>query len=159
MDGETRRLDVPLTAAGTRLDHFLTAQISDRSRSVLKRLIVDGLVLVDDAPAAKPGMLLKSGSSVEVTLPNAVPVPPQAEQIAFETIFEDEDLIVVDKPAGLVVQIRSRLRARACEHRPSVRRSSGRWPPVAPRATRAKDPRGSRCPRRCYGSPLQWLPQ
>jgi len=103
MNGEKLRLPVPWTAAGTRLDHFLAEQLPDRSRSALRRLIVDGLVLIDDSPAAKPGASLRAGSSVEVTFPADLPDQPQPEHIPFETIFEDDDLIVVDKPAGLVV--------------------------------------------------------
>src|SRR6185436_2915080 len=89
--------------AGERLDRALARLLPDESRSRLARLIDEGHVQVDGR-AAKANAKLKSGESVEVAL---APRPAQAafapEAIALPIVHEDADLLVIDKPAGLVV--------------------------------------------------------
>jgi 23S rRNA pseudouridine1911/1915/1917 synthase len=94
---------IPLEMAGMRLDQALAKLMPHESRSRLAKLIEDGHVLVDGA--AMPGRRkVKSGEAVEVAL---VPRPAQeaykAEAIDLAVVHEDEDVLVIDKPAGLVV--------------------------------------------------------
>ena len=90
------------TNADTRLDAFLTARIEGWSRSRLQRLIDDGDVLVN-GQTVKPAYKLKAKDEIEVELtppPSTAFVP---ENIPLDIIYEDDDLVVVNKPAGLVV--------------------------------------------------------
>lgn len=86
-----------------RLDHYLVECLPEFSRSRLQGLIKDGFVLVDGAPAKKAGQKLESGSLVEVRIPPAAPSGLVGENIPLDIIFENDDLLVVDKPAGMVV--------------------------------------------------------
>ena len=88
--------------AGERLDRWLTALEPDLSRGRWQALIKDGHVLVDDSPA-KPNHALHAGSTVSFEIPPAAPAELQAEAVALDILFEDSEIIVVDKPAGLVV--------------------------------------------------------
>jgi len=97
------RLDVPPEAAGERLDAFLAAPLGSRSQAA--RLIAAGLVLVDGTPPRK-GQPLRGGERIEVGQeePEAADATaPAAVTARFQIAFEDEHLIVVDKPAGVVV--------------------------------------------------------
>lgn len=86
-----------------RLDKFLVSSLPEYSRSRLQGLIRDGFVRVDDAPASKPGQLLEEGQAVEVRIPPPLPVDLVAEPIPLDVVYEDERLMVVNKPAGMVV--------------------------------------------------------
>jgi 23S rRNA pseudouridine1911/1915/1917 synthase len=86
-----------------RLDHFLVESLPDYSRARLQALIKAGLVLVNGAPAKKSGQMLGPGSVVEVRIPPPVPSNLVGENIPLDIIFENEDVIVVNKPAGMVV--------------------------------------------------------
>ncbi|HEY2343894.1 MAG TPA: RluA family pseudouridine synthase [Chthoniobacteraceae bacterium] len=88
--------------AGKRLDHFLAEQARSFSRSRLQALIKDGHVSVNGA-ASKPSDKLRTGDRISLTEPPPVPTVTRAEDIPFPILFEDECLIVIDKPAGLVV--------------------------------------------------------
>jgi 23S rRNA pseudouridine1911/1915/1917 synthase len=88
---------------GERLDKFLVIRLPDYSRSRLQGLIRDGFVAVDGIIPDKAGMLLKTGQLVEVNIPPPEPANIQAEAIPLSIIFENEDLMVVNKPAGMVV--------------------------------------------------------
>jgi len=103
MSGAVVRLTVPSGAGGRRLDTFLASEIQDHTRSALRRLILEGRVRVDGKAAAKPGLALREGGSVEVALREPPPEGPMPEQIPIEVVHEDEQLVVVSKPAGLVV--------------------------------------------------------
>ncbi|MGQ9477110.1 MAG: RluA family pseudouridine synthase [Candidatus Bipolaricaulia bacterium] len=85
---------------GKRLDRFL-AERTGRSRAEIQRLIKAGLVRVADR-TVKPSYLLEPDERVELEPPPARPLLLQPEAIALRIIYEDEDLIVVDKPSGLV---------------------------------------------------------
>ena len=95
------QLDVPAEAAGERVDAFLAQPLGSRSRAA--RLIEAGRVLVDGAPARK-GQRVRGGERIVVS-PEAerATVEQVPEPAAFEIAYEDDDLIVVDKPAGVVV--------------------------------------------------------
>ena len=86
-----------------RLDHFLVEHLPEFSRSRLQGLIKDGFVAVDGLPAKKSGQKLETGSQVEVRIPPPAPSGLVGEDIPLDIIFEDDDLLVVDKPAGMVV--------------------------------------------------------
>ena len=87
---------------GQRLDHFLQSQLPDLSRTRLQSLIKDGHVLLNDR-STKPNTALKSGDRITVTIPEAVPVAILPQDIPLDVLFEDEHLIVINKPDGLVV--------------------------------------------------------
>ncbi|MEM6711747.1 MAG: RluA family pseudouridine synthase [Pseudomonadota bacterium] len=90
---------------GKRLDAFLAsaATASDLSRSRITALIKDGHCVVDGAAFSNPALKLKGAESVQLTVPEALDPDPQPEAIPLEVLFEDDDLIVINKPAGLVV--------------------------------------------------------
>lgn len=86
-----------------RLDKFLVACLPDLSRSRLQGLIEDGFVIVDSQPPKKAGQMLEARSVVVVTLPPPVPSNLIPEDIPLDIVFENDDLMVVNKPAGMVV--------------------------------------------------------
>ena len=86
-----------------RLDKFLTAKLPDFSRSRLQTFIKEGRVLVDERPARKAGQMLEAGQRVLVNIPATAPAALQPEAIPLAVIFENEDVLVVNKPAGMVV--------------------------------------------------------
>ena len=88
--------------SGSRLDRFLAIQCADLSRSRLSQLVDEGHVTVDDH-SAKPALRLKAGARIRVTIPEPVPAIPQAEDIALSVLYEDADIVVVNKPVGMVV--------------------------------------------------------
>jgi 23S rRNA pseudouridine1911/1915/1917 synthase len=89
--------------AGTRLDAFLARRALALSRTRLKALIVAGHVTVDGCVVDDPNARLGDGVEVSVVLPPVAPAGPAAEAIPLKILYEDADIIVVDKPAGLVV--------------------------------------------------------
>ncbi len=97
------RVDVLPDAAGTRLDHFLAAKFPDLSRSRIKKLIEDGFLRVGEEVARKCGLKLKGGESFELTLPDAEPLQAIPEELPLSILYEDQDVIVIDKAAGMVV--------------------------------------------------------
>ena len=88
--------------AGKRLDAFLASQLRDTSRTRIQRAIEDGDVLVNDR-AVKPSYKLRAGDQIDIDFPEPPPVEILAEPIPLHIIYEDDDLIVVDKPAGMIV--------------------------------------------------------
>ena len=90
-------------ARGQRLDRFLAAASGTLSRSRVKSLIQQGCAYRNGDLVRDPSELVRSGASYALDLPPAVPATPQAQPIPFPILFEDTDLIVLDKPAGLVV--------------------------------------------------------
>lgn len=86
-----------------RLDIFLTSCLPEFSRSRLQGLIQDGFVRVDGQTVTKAGRDLEPGCRVEVRIPPPVPVGLIAERIPLDVVFENDDLLIVNKPAGMVV--------------------------------------------------------
>ena len=86
-----------------RLDKFLVGLLQEFSRSRIQGLIAVGFVDVNGQAARKAGQTLESGSSVTVRIPPAVRTALVAEAIPLDILFENDDLIVVNKPAGMVV--------------------------------------------------------
>jgi 23S rRNA pseudouridine1911/1915/1917 synthase len=88
--------------SGDRLDHFLASNVNGLSRSRLQDLIKQGHVKLNGL-IVKPGARLRAGDSIILREPPPIPSNAEAEDIALRVLFEDEDLIVIDKPPGLVV--------------------------------------------------------
>lgn len=86
-----------------RLDKFLVACLPEFSRSRLQGLIREGLVTVDAVPAGKTGQMLEGGETIRVTIPAPEPSELIPEDIPLDVIFENQDILVVNKPAGMVV--------------------------------------------------------
>jgi len=101
------RISVDEAGAGQRLDQYLAARpevvAESLSRVRVKSLIETGLVWVDEAPALLPKTKVRAGEIVEMEIPEAAPAEPRGEKIPLNIVFEDEFLVVLDKPAGLVV--------------------------------------------------------
>jgi 23S rRNA pseudouridine1911/1915/1917 synthase len=89
--------------AGRRLDHFVAARMSPVSRARVQEWIGDGRVRVDGRPALKCSFKLRAGSAVAVEPAEPKPLKAFAEDIPLEILYEDEDVIAVNKPAGIVV--------------------------------------------------------
>ncbi len=98
----THRLVVGEAEAGLRLDRALAAMHPDWTRSRARRLIDDGRVMVDGRPA-KPAAVVRLGEVVEVREPPAAALDAEPEAIDLDVLFEDSDLIVINKPSGLVI--------------------------------------------------------
>jgi 23S rRNA pseudouridine1911/1915/1917 synthase len=88
--------------AGARLDAFLAARVEGVSRTTLKGAIEDGDVLVGGL-ASKPSYKLRAGERVEVELPEPPATEIEPEDIPLDIVYEDEEVVVVNKPAGMVV--------------------------------------------------------
>ena len=102
-DDNRKVLTADETAEG-RLDAWLTAQVGEEfSRSRIKALIKDGQVLLKGAPVTDPQRKVRAGDSYEITLPEPEDPAPKGENIPLDILYEDEDVIVISKPAGLVV--------------------------------------------------------
>ena len=86
-----------------RLDRFLGDSLPELSRAQAQRLIKQGRVRVDGVPPRKTGMLLSGGERVEIHIPLPQAGRLQPEDIPLEVIFESDDVLVVNKPAGMVV--------------------------------------------------------
>lgn len=86
-----------------RLDKYLVTLLPEFSRARLQGLIADGFVFVNRVPARKSGQMIEEGMDVEVHIPPPVPSGLIPEDIPLDIIFENADLIVVNKPAGMVV--------------------------------------------------------
>ena len=99
---DTRTLTATTESAGARLDAFLAARLPDLTRSAAARLIEGGLVTVDGKPAGKSARLT-GGETVSVTLPQAEEPEARPQDIPLEVVYEDADVIVVNKPVGMVI--------------------------------------------------------
>lgn len=89
--------------SGGRLDKFLVESLPEFSRARLQGLIADGFVLVDAVPAKKASQILSGGETVTVRVPPAQPSGLIGEDIPLDILFEDDDVLVINKPAGMVV--------------------------------------------------------
>jgi 23S rRNA pseudouridine1911/1915/1917 synthase len=94
---------VPGEAAGQRLDQFLTAQIPDISRARVQLLLQEEKALINGSPG-KPSFRLRGGEQVVILGdPQPPPLRAIAEDIALDIVYEDNDLAVINKPAGMMV--------------------------------------------------------
>ena len=86
-----------------RLDRVLAVHVPDLSRSRLKALIVDGQVAVGTRIVRDPAYHVRAGETITIEIPEAAPAEPRAEDIPLDVVHEDDALIVINKPRGLVV--------------------------------------------------------
>jgi 23S rRNA pseudouridine1911/1915/1917 synthase len=102
MSDAPQQLTVDAEHDGTRLDAFLAALLPDRSRSQIQRLIKDGLV---DGPGAplRPSTHVRSGQLFTITLPAPAQTVAAPEDLPLAILYQDADVVVIDKPAGMVV--------------------------------------------------------
>lgn len=100
---ESHSIAVPAEASGQRLDHFLAAALDGVSRSRVQLLLEQGDVRLNGA-VPKASLKLRGGEQIEITgEPRPVPLKAIAEDIPLHVVYEDNDLAVVDKPAGMMV--------------------------------------------------------
>jgi 23S rRNA pseudouridine1911/1915/1917 synthase len=96
-----------ITVAGdegsARLDRVLAVRCPELSRSRLKALILAGSVGIGSAPIRDPAYHVAAGDTITIDVPEAVAAEPLGEDIALDIVYEDDDIIVIDKPKGLVV--------------------------------------------------------
>jgi 23S rRNA pseudouridine1911/1915/1917 synthase len=88
--------------AGVRIDRYLAGVLPGQSRSQIQRLIKDGKVHIAGQPV-KSNRVLRSGDEIAVDIPEPVSAVPQPEALDVDIVYQDSDLVVVDKPAGMVV--------------------------------------------------------
>lgn len=98
----THRLTVPPENAGERLDRYLSGALPSLSRSRIQQLISEGLVTLRGAEA-KPSVKLRGNERITVSLPSPRPLDLVPENLPVAVLFEDDHLMVVEKPAGMVV--------------------------------------------------------
>jgi 23S rRNA pseudouridine1911/1915/1917 synthase len=96
------RLDAGEADAGGRLDQFIAAHLTDVSRSQAQRLIREGRVTLSGG-RPKASLIVTPGLSVDVVIPAPVAAAPLPEPLALTRLYDDDDLLVVVKPAGMVV--------------------------------------------------------
>jgi 23S rRNA pseudouridine1911/1915/1917 synthase len=89
--------------AGIRLDRVLAARLGGLTRSRLKTLILAGHVAIGGRTIRDPGHRVNAGDAVSVVVPQAEPAEPQAENIPLTIAYEDDDIVIIDKPRGLVI--------------------------------------------------------
>ncbi len=90
-------------AGGMRLDAWLAGAVENLGRNRAKKLVVEGRVAIGGRTIVEPKRPVKPGEQVSIVLPPPEPAEPAAEAIPLSVVYEDDDLIVIDKPPGLVV--------------------------------------------------------
>lgn len=98
-----RRHRVPPQARGERLDAHLARAFPDLSRARLRQLLEQGRLTVSGRTADKPALRLKGGEEVALDVPPPAPAEPQPQDLPLRVLHEDQDLLVLDKAAGMVV--------------------------------------------------------
>jgi 23S rRNA pseudouridine1911/1915/1917 synthase len=95
-------LRIPDDSDGLRLDRFLVSVLAGETRSQIQRLIKEGRVHLAGR-AAKANQAVRTGQTVQIEIPEPAEPTPQAEELPLPIVYQDRDVIVVDKPAGMVV--------------------------------------------------------
>jgi len=103
MTSTQKAILIPDGETGGRLDRVLAAHVAELSRTRLKALIEAGSVAVDGRTIRDPGHRVNSGAAIVVDVPEAALAKPSGEAIPLNVVYEDDDIIVIDKPKGLVV--------------------------------------------------------
>ena len=102
-DGQRLEVTVAGDEGSPRLDRVLAARLPELSRSRLKALILAGRIAIRNAPIRDPAYHVVAGDTITIDVPEAVAAEPAGEDIALDIVHEDDDIIVIDKPRGLVV--------------------------------------------------------
>ncbi|HYO64229.1 MAG TPA: RluA family pseudouridine synthase [Pyrinomonadaceae bacterium] len=138
-DADALTFEVAAEDEGERLDSFLAARVEGVSRTALKRVIEGGEVLVSGR-ARKASYKLRAGEQIEVELPPPPPLELAPEAIPLDILHEDPDIIVVNKPAGMVVHpaagVRGGTLANAVAHRLQIAHSPSLRPGIVHRLDR-----------------------
>jgi 23S rRNA pseudouridine1911/1915/1917 synthase len=102
---DAQRLQVIVAGdeGSARLDRVLALRVAELSRSRLKALILAGQVSIKSAPIRDPAYHVAAGDTITIDVPEAAAAEPTGENIALDIVYEDDDIIVIDKPKGLVV--------------------------------------------------------
>jgi 23S rRNA pseudouridine1911/1915/1917 synthase len=103
MTSTQKSIGIAPEEAGGRLDRLLAVHVGELSRTRLKALIEAGAVAIDGRTIRDPGHRVNSGASILIDIPPPAPAKPAAEPIPLNVVYEDADIIVIDKPKGLVV--------------------------------------------------------
>ena len=119
----THKLAVQESDAGERLDRYLAARLPELSRTRIQELIEAGFVLVDDKPS-KGAHRLRGAEKIAVEAHDRLPMRAEAESIPLDILYEDDDVIAVNKAAGMTVH--------AGAGNPRGRAAAGRRPAVRP---------------------------
>jgi 23S rRNA pseudouridine1911/1915/1917 synthase len=101
--GEIHTLTVAAEEGGERLDRVLANRVQDLSRSRIKTLVLAGQVTVGGDTVRDPAQRVRAGDKIAIVIPPPEPAAPRPESIPLNIVFEDDAIIVIDKPAGLVV--------------------------------------------------------
>ena len=101
--GDRRSITAAASGKSQRLDRLLAEQIDDLSRTRLKALILAGHVSLGDTVVRDPAYQVKAGEAITIEVPPAVDPKPVGENIPLDIVYEDDDIIVLDKQRGLVV--------------------------------------------------------
>jgi 23S rRNA pseudouridine1911/1915/1917 synthase len=101
--GQKLEVTVAGDEGATRLDRVLAVRRPELSRSRLKALILAGSVSIGSTPVRDPAYHVAAGDTITIDVPEAVAPEPAGEDIALDIVYEDDDIIVIDKPRGLVV--------------------------------------------------------
>jgi len=101
--GQKLEVTVAGDEGSTRLDRVLAVRLAELSRSRLKALILAGSVTAKGAAIRDPAYHVTPGDTITIDVPEATAPEPRGEDIALDIVFEDDDIIVIDKPRGLVV--------------------------------------------------------
>ncbi len=97
------QLTVPPEHDGQRLDQVLATLVPQQSRSQLQRLIKDGRVSVDSRPQVKVSTPVQAGQTIDLDIPPPEPTTTPPQDLPLDIVYEDEDLLVINKAAGMVV--------------------------------------------------------
>src|SRR6202171_4880698 len=101
--GQRLHVTVAGDEGSARLDRVLAVRVAQLSRSRLKALILAGQVSIKSAPVRDPAYHVAAGDTITIDVPEAAAAEPSGEDIALDIVYEDADIIVIDKPKGLVV--------------------------------------------------------
>jgi 23S rRNA pseudouridine1911/1915/1917 synthase len=101
--GNLTEIERLVEEAGERLDVYLANEVSDLSRSRVQKLIEQGQVRVNGQVCTSKKLEIQVGDRIQVTIPEAEPLELQAENIPLDVLYEDDSLLIINKPVGLVV--------------------------------------------------------
>ncbi len=97
------QIELSVEETSDRLDRYLASQLTDVSRSRLQKLIEQGHVQINGDICTSKKLDVKSGDRIQINIPDAEPLDLQAEDIPLDILYEDDSLLILNKPAGLVV--------------------------------------------------------